>query len=110
MSVFDPKINTQHSQECLKRLLSFYTSSSEDFSGETTRTHSRREHQRGTIQNLTEEHKRDTTHNPRRECSRETTHENRAEFEATYLLFNLGAEEALEHYLSLDKHWRYGID
>ncbi|KAH3875617.1 SAC3 domain-containing protein 1-like isoform X2 [Dreissena polymorpha] len=64
ISVFDAKINSQHAQECLKRLISLYN-------------------------------------------IRGNTSENRAEFEATYLLYNLGAEEALLHYLSLDVHLRH---
>ncbi|KAK3595428.1 hypothetical protein CHS0354_003422 [Potamilus streckersoni] len=64
ISVFDPKINDQHIQECLKRLLNLYI------------------------------------------CHPELTR-NRAEFEALYLLFNLGDTEALRHSLNSSTQLRY---
>ncbi|KAL3885367.1 hypothetical protein ACJMK2_025438 [Sinanodonta woodiana] len=57
ISVFDPKINNLHTQECLKRLLNLYI------------------------------------------CHPDLT-QNRAEFEALYLLFNLGDTDALRHCLN----------
>ncbi|XP_071788070.1 SAC3 domain-containing protein 1-like [Asterias amurensis] len=62
VSRFDGKINNDHTQECLKRLLVMYQDAETDGS---------------------------------------TTSPNREEFEALYLIFNLGSPEALRHALSL---------